>query len=272
MALETGTFINDLVSANPTSSDSAAQGDDHIRLIKTVLKNTFPNLTGAVTGTQADLNNILTSAAKTLKGNKEDTSGDTVDVTVADLKTMMGLGGAAFEPLATFATAGHNHDADYAATSHTHDAGDIISGEIAEARLPISGINKKGIVEKATTGEMDAGTANKFPDAEKVKAYVDGTGSITSNGWTKMPNGLIMQWGKITGIVTNQKKTVSFPKAFDTQAFVVNVTPIGLAASGDFEVDFYSVGAKIENNTQFSIVSEGTSSPVTEAYWMAIGK
>jgi len=57
MALENGTYVNSLVPANPASTDGLAQADDHIRLIKSTLKNTFPNLTGAVTATQADLNN-----------------------------------------------------------------------------------------------------------------------------------------------------------------------------------------------------------------------
>jgi hypothetical protein len=57
MALENGTYVNSLVPANPASTDGLAQADDHIRLIKSTLQNTFPNLTGAVTATQADLNN-----------------------------------------------------------------------------------------------------------------------------------------------------------------------------------------------------------------------
>jgi len=57
MALENGTYVNSLVPANPASTDGLAQADDHIRLIKSVIKNTFPNLTGAVTATQANLNN-----------------------------------------------------------------------------------------------------------------------------------------------------------------------------------------------------------------------
>jgi hypothetical protein len=47
MALESATYIDGLVITNPTGSDSISQGDDHIRLIKTVLKNSLPNVTGA---------------------------------------------------------------------------------------------------------------------------------------------------------------------------------------------------------------------------------
>lgn len=56
MALETATFISQLNIANPTSTDTVSQADDHLRLIKSVLKTTFPNLDSAVTATPAQLN------------------------------------------------------------------------------------------------------------------------------------------------------------------------------------------------------------------------
>lgn len=58
MGLESATFINQLVTSNPTGSDGKSQGDDHLRLIKQVLQNSFPNITGAVTMTQAQLNTL----------------------------------------------------------------------------------------------------------------------------------------------------------------------------------------------------------------------
>jgi len=60
MALETAAYIDGLVETNPTGSDSISQGDDHIRLIKKVILDTFPNITGAVTATQTTLNTIGT--------------------------------------------------------------------------------------------------------------------------------------------------------------------------------------------------------------------
>jgi microcystin-dependent protein len=56
MALETATYINGLVPANPFGSDPIANADDHLRLIKSTLKATFPNITGPVTLSQGDLN------------------------------------------------------------------------------------------------------------------------------------------------------------------------------------------------------------------------
>ena len=56
MALETGSYVNSLVISNPASTDGLAQADDHLRLIKSTIKNTLPSITGAITGTQAELN------------------------------------------------------------------------------------------------------------------------------------------------------------------------------------------------------------------------
>lgn len=43
MALESGTFVSDLVSSNPPGTDPKNQGDDHLRLVKAVLQATFPD-------------------------------------------------------------------------------------------------------------------------------------------------------------------------------------------------------------------------------------
>lgn len=56
MGLETGNYISDLNADNPEGEDDRSQGDDHIRLVKHVLKTTFPNINGAVTGTEEQLN------------------------------------------------------------------------------------------------------------------------------------------------------------------------------------------------------------------------
>jgi len=58
MALETATFINGLVATNPVSTDGLAQADDHMRLIKSTIKATFPDITGAVTADQAEINTL----------------------------------------------------------------------------------------------------------------------------------------------------------------------------------------------------------------------
>ena len=64
MALESGSFISDLIITNPTGADAKSTADDHLRLIKSVVKTTFPSITGAVTPTHTVLNFVagVTSA------------------------------------------------------------------------------------------------------------------------------------------------------------------------------------------------------------------
>ena len=58
MALETGSFISDLNASFPVSTDGLAQADDHLRLIKSTVKATFPNISGAMNATHTELNTV----------------------------------------------------------------------------------------------------------------------------------------------------------------------------------------------------------------------
>jgi len=70
MAKETATYISQLVATNPVASDSVSVGDDHLRMLKTVLKTQFSGLSGttAVSSSEAELNILdgVTSTAAEL--------------------------------------------------------------------------------------------------------------------------------------------------------------------------------------------------------------
>lgn len=59
MALETATYINGLVPTNPAQGDLVSAGDDHLRLLKSTIRNTFPNITGAITASHTELNHMV---------------------------------------------------------------------------------------------------------------------------------------------------------------------------------------------------------------------
>jgi len=69
MALESTTYISGLVVTNPTSSDNISDGDNHIRLLKSTVKATFPNVDGAVTGTHTAINSAVTLANAATNAN-----------------------------------------------------------------------------------------------------------------------------------------------------------------------------------------------------------
>ena len=56
MTVETVTYISDLNAAYPASTDDFFEGDNHIRNLKTGLKNSFPGISGAVSATHTELN------------------------------------------------------------------------------------------------------------------------------------------------------------------------------------------------------------------------
>jgi len=67
MSIESATYISDLNATLPGASDLKSEGDDHIRLIKSVNKNSFPAVAGAVTATHTELSYVhgVTSALQT---------------------------------------------------------------------------------------------------------------------------------------------------------------------------------------------------------------
>lgn len=100
MGLETAQYINGLVAANPTAGDPKYNGDDHLRLIKSAVKNTLPNLTGPVTASQAELNVLDGITASTAELNILDGATvtaselnvlDGVSITTAELNTLDGV-------------------------------------------------------------------------------------------------------------------------------------------------------------------------------------
>ena len=66
MGLESATYVDQLNGSNPDGTDTIAQGDDHLRLIKTVLKTTFPDATN-IRRTAPDITGA--DASKVLKVN-----------------------------------------------------------------------------------------------------------------------------------------------------------------------------------------------------------
>ena len=98
MGLETGTYIGDLVVSNPVATDGLAQADDHLRLIKSTIKNTFPNITGAISATDTELNVVRNASPviSTTLNNVDRMVINDVDVgmkqvSLSDLKTYLTL-------------------------------------------------------------------------------------------------------------------------------------------------------------------------------------
>lgn len=87
MTVESANFISQLNDSLPDESDSRTEGDDHIRLIKTVLQGSFPNLGPASANVTAAELNILDGVTST---TAELNILDGVTATAAELNRMDG--------------------------------------------------------------------------------------------------------------------------------------------------------------------------------------
>lgn len=105
MALESAVFISDLDPANPPPGDPLAQADDHMRLIKSTVKATFPNITGAVTPTHTELNRLAG-----ITGNVQSQLDAEITARTAAVAAKASLASPAFTgvPTAPTPTAGDN--------------------------------------------------------------------------------------------------------------------------------------------------------------------
>jgi|TARA_B100000029_G_C17300419_1_gene860434 hypothetical protein len=69
MSVESASWVTQLNTANPVVGDPVGEGDDHLRMIKTVLKNSFPS-----TSTAAIVPNMSGQANKYLQTDGTDAS------------------------------------------------------------------------------------------------------------------------------------------------------------------------------------------------------
>ena len=98
MPVETATYISQLSATNPLGTDPISQGDDQIRLVKSVLQAQFTSLGAAAvtataaevnlidgyTGTTAELNTLDVTTQGTSEASKVLTADASGDVTIAD--------------------------------------------------------------------------------------------------------------------------------------------------------------------------------------------
>ena len=160
MGLETGSTISSFITSNPTSSDPVNQGDDHLRLIKSVLQAQFPGVAGngfatAITATESEINALhgLTNfyfasgtrmpfaQAAAPTGWTQDTSDNATNRMLRVVNTAgNGIGGSA-SPILNNTVPSHTHVFTGSALgNHTHtDAGHTHTATMTSPQLGTGG-------------------------------------------------------------------------------------------------------------------------------------
>lgn len=183
MALETATTIDQLVVTNPAATDGLAQADDHLRLIKAALQNTFPNIAGIVQANHSELSVLDGGAAATsttlVNGDQIiiNDNGIMVQVALSDVLTYLTTNLAITSAMITDGTISTN---------------DIADGAITGAKLSSGAVTPAGIVNPyagATTpsgwllcdGQLASRTIYSGLFAAIGDTYGAGDGSTTFN-------------------------------------------------------------------------------------------
>ena len=198
MALETGTYINSLNAANPAATDGLSQADDHLRLLKSTIKSTFPNIDGAMTATEVELN--------VLAG---------VTATTSELNTLDGFTGT---------VADLNYAKDLRATGVTDTEFDTLDGLTAST----TELNK---LDGLTASTSELNTLDGLTATTAELNYVDGvTSAIQTQLDSKAPSASpTLTSPALTGTPTAPTAPVSTDSTqVATTAFVRNIVPTGV--------------------------------------------
>jgi len=105
-------------------------------------------------------------------------------------------------------------------------------------------------------------------------------GNLSSIGYTKLPNGLIIQWGNVDWVNTGRVGsrldiTINFPIAFPTQCLIFLAT--NKLPDDGYESTEHTVATQIVSNSQGIIRVERVigSNPSRQeqghTFWLAIG-
>ena len=171
----------------------------------------------------------------------------------------------------------------------TSAASETVAGIVTEARIkeiskaldPIQATELvAGVVKIATQTEVDAGTDDtKIVTSKKLKALFAGSNvNFGVNGYEKLPNGLIRQWGWSaipaipSGIGSSVEQTINFPITFPNSCLSVNIT--GTADSGDDGLEALNSAAYRDRNKvivrSYRMVGTYNGTPGSVC-WQAIG-
>jgi hypothetical protein len=118
-------------------------------------------------------------------------------------------------------------------------------------------------VAPSTSGNVLASDGTNWASTALSSLAVFGK-SLATDGYQKLPGGLILQWGVATSVGASTTKTVTFPIAFTTSAYNVQLT-----ISNNTTTDFYA--PKVNSTSTTELVIRNTNATALNINWFAIG-
>lgn len=129
---------------------------------------------------------------------------------------------------------------------------------LAAINARLNGLNLKS----ASQRDVGVGT-NQIPDMSSFAS------SKTTNGWQKLPGGLILQWGQTASVASEQNVSVTFPIAFPTNYILAYATYAN--TTGDPASPGATYVGQIRTSGNTSIFIRNLGPAIAQYNWLAIG-
>ena len=215
MGIETGNFISNLNSANPLSSDNVSEGDDHLRLLKNVLKKTFPAGTNDSGPEQAVQVIIAKSSAPTISGSAAQSTGLIwLDTTNIVLK-IRNQANDAWITLAVNPEVNNSVDINAGTIDGaTIGATSASTGKFSTLNVAGDGATVTGIKDE---DDMSSNSDVKLATQQSIKAYVDS--QVTAQDLD-----VVSDSGSIDVDLDSESLTVAGGEGIDTSATGTTLT------------------------------------------------
>ena len=182
------------------------------------------------------------------------------------------------------------------ANGRVSKSGDTMTGNLGIKNSDWSGINLFNLANKYTRLEVSPDSSKElltivYRNASdqnqsvvtipkkngEVLLNTDITSSLSNNGWCKLPNGLILQWGKITlpDLTNEQTGVCTLPVTFPHAVFAIIMGSVaGSTSHGPGAQEGFSI--KMQTTSNFTWVSSWESRNNgtfgnAPAQWIAIG-
>lgn len=182
------------------------------------------------------------------------------------------------------------------ANGRVSKSGDTMTGNLGIKNSDWSGINLFNLANKYTRLEVSPDSSKElltivYRNASdqnqsvvtipkkngEVLLNTDITSSLSNNGWCKLPNGLILQWGKITlpDLTNEQTGVCTLPVTFPHAVFAIIMGSVaGSTSHGPGTQEGFSI--KMQTTSNFTWVSSWESRNNgafgnAPAQWIAIG-
>ena len=244
MALETGNYISSLVKTNPVSSDNVSEGDDHLQLIKKILKQTFPVGSDSVGPDQAVQVLVAKSSAPTVDTSASGHAARAMGLlwldTSNNLLKIRNQANDAWITLAIDPETSNSVDINAGTIDGTTIGATTAStGKFSSVNIAADGATVTGIKDE---DDMASDSAVKLATQQSIKAYVDS--QVTAQDLD-----VISDSGTIDIDLDSESLTIAGGSGIDTSATSTTLTIAGEDATtsnkgvASFHSDNFSVSS-----------------------------